>query len=635
MSPRPSQMIPSPLGPSARAVRVLGAGRAAAAALRRLPDVAPPAALPVRGVRVAPRSRGTSRRAGGACSRGRSRTAPSTPPSSRPTPSWWSSSTKAPASWATWRASSCPTSALDLPGRGGARTGVGEGRAGFLQSRLTPPIKQGCGRIRGGKDSVQDGPGAHSGKRLAMDGRRARALLGVDIDAGPDEIRRAFRVQALVNHPDRGGDRVEFELVVLAFETLQHIDVASPLSPREPGSCCRPGPRSPAPARASTCTTRPAAARRSAASTTCCAPRWARPRSERGAVAFPAVDAWELVGTRGDPRDRRVVRALRRLRPLRRVRRPVRARRRARGARRSARSTDATRSVAYLDGVGRRSRGRVGEHADDPPPRVEPDDHRASPRPRRRARATSSRSTEHGVDHWGRYRDQLRSRRRPLAVRAPLRAHRRPHARRLGRDRTAAARLSSAPRRPRSAGRSRTRCGRRRRCRCGRPAASTCVAAARAPGTRRARAGRRASSRRSSRRSRCAARARAGCRRRATRPRRPRSISLADRDHRVDEAVDLAAVLRLRRLDHQRARDRERHRRRVEAVVDEPLGDVVDGHARLRGDRADVDDALVRDETVRARVEHRVVRREAVRDVVRVEDRDLRRLEQPFARPSS
>ncbi len=65
-----------------------------------------------------------------------------------------------------------------------------------------------------------------------MDGRRARALLGVSTDAGPDEIRRAFRVQALINHPDRGGDRVEFELVVLAFETLQHIDVAHPLPVR-------------------------------------------------------------------------------------------------------------------------------------------------------------------------------------------------------------------------------------------------------------------------------------------------------------------------------------------------------------------------------------------------------------------
>jgi hypothetical protein len=59
-----------------------------------------------------------------------------------------------------------------------------------------------------------------------MDGRRARALLGVDIDAGSEEIRRAFRAHALASHPDRGGDRVEFELMVLAFETLQHVDTS-------------------------------------------------------------------------------------------------------------------------------------------------------------------------------------------------------------------------------------------------------------------------------------------------------------------------------------------------------------------------------------------------------------------------
>ena len=71
-----------------------------------------------------------------------------------------------------------------------------------------------------------------------MDGRRARALLGVGIDASRDELRRAFRVQALVNHPDRGGDRVEFELVVLAFETLQHVDISRrlPVRPALPGA---------------------------------------------------------------------------------------------------------------------------------------------------------------------------------------------------------------------------------------------------------------------------------------------------------------------------------------------------------------------------------------------------------------
>ena len=53
---------------------------------------------------------------------------------------------------------------------------------------------------------------------------------------------------------------------------------------------------------------------------------------------------------------------------------------------------------------------------------------------------------------------------------------------------------------------------------------------------------------------------------------------------------------RLGRLDHQRARDRERHRRRVEPVVDQPLGHVVHGHAGRLGDRPQVEDALVGDE---------------------------------------
>ena len=76
-----------------------------------------------------------------------------------------------------------------------------------------------------------------------MDGRRARVLLGVDIDAGPDEIRRAFRAHALINHPDRGGDRVEFELVVLAFETLLHIDILPPPASRLPVRPSLPGAR--------------------------------------------------------------------------------------------------------------------------------------------------------------------------------------------------------------------------------------------------------------------------------------------------------------------------------------------------------------------------------------------------------
>jgi hypothetical protein len=56
-----------------------------------------------------------------------------------------------------------------------------------------------------------------------MDGRYARAVLGVPAHADSEELRHAFRRRVLDTHPDHGGDRTAFELVVLAFETLQHV----------------------------------------------------------------------------------------------------------------------------------------------------------------------------------------------------------------------------------------------------------------------------------------------------------------------------------------------------------------------------------------------------------------------------
>jgi hypothetical protein len=56
-----------------------------------------------------------------------------------------------------------------------------------------------------------------------MDGRRARKLLGVGTDAGPDEIRRAFRARALVTHPDHGGNASAFNDVRVALETLAAV----------------------------------------------------------------------------------------------------------------------------------------------------------------------------------------------------------------------------------------------------------------------------------------------------------------------------------------------------------------------------------------------------------------------------
>src|SRR3954454_8405575 len=62
-----------------------------------------------------------------------------------------------------------------------------------------------------------------------MDGRHAHAVLGVAEHASTDEIRSACRRRALGTHPDRGGDRTAFELVVLAFETLQHVTFVTPV----------------------------------------------------------------------------------------------------------------------------------------------------------------------------------------------------------------------------------------------------------------------------------------------------------------------------------------------------------------------------------------------------------------------
>ena len=65
-----------------------------------------------------------------------------------------------------------------------------------------------------------------------MDGRRARRVLGVRKNAGPDEIRRAFRARALVTHPDHGGDAVAFAEARSAFEVLRAVTpVAASLAP--------------------------------------------------------------------------------------------------------------------------------------------------------------------------------------------------------------------------------------------------------------------------------------------------------------------------------------------------------------------------------------------------------------------
>jgi hypothetical protein len=81
------------------------------------------------------------------------------------------------------------------------------------------------------------------------------------------------------------------------------------------------------------------------------------------------------------------------------------------------------------------------------------------------------------------------------------------------------------------------------------------------------------------------------------------------------EAVELGQRFALGRLDHQRARYREAQRRRVEAVVDQALGHVFGADAGGLGQRAEVEDALVRHTAAPfiAGVQHRVSGRPGAR----------------------
>ena len=90
----------------------------------------------------------------------------------------------------------------------------------------------------------------------------------------------------------------------------------------------------------------------------------------------------------------------------------------------------------------RRRPGRDDDRPADPALHVEPEHRRRRPVPKPTRVCYFLALTEHGVDHWGRYRDRLRAeRRRALAVRAPQRPHRRRDTRRLGRRPASEARL--------------------------------------------------------------------------------------------------------------------------------------------------------------------------------------------------
>ena len=90
-----------------------------------------------------------------------------------------------------------------------------------------------------------------------------------------------------------------------------------------------------------------------------------------------------------------------------------------------------------------------------------------------------------------------------------------------------------------------------------------------------------------------------------------------DADHRFDKSVDLGKVLALCRLDHERSRNRERHRRRVETVVNQSLGDIVNRYTGLCGQWTEVEDTLVGHKSVFTRVQNGEVLAKAGSHIVR------------------
>ena len=102
---------------------------------------------------------------------------------------------------------------------------------------------------------------------------------------------------------------------------------------------------------------------------------------------------------------------------------------------------------------------------------------------------------------------------------------------------------------------------------------------------------------------------------------------LANADQRVAEAVQHLLVLRLRRLDHQRAVHGEGHGGRVEAVVHHTLGDLVLGDAVLL-EGLHVQDKLVTAHALLAAEHDRVVLAQARSHVVGVQDGAGRHLAQ-------
>lgn len=86
-----------------------------------------------------------------------------------------------------------------------------------------------------------------------MDRRRAAALLGVALDAPPDEVRRAFRALIRARHPDQAGGTsaatIDSALLIEAHRTLRAPAPRPAAAPPPPSAPPRPRAATPVDAR--------------------------------------------------------------------------------------------------------------------------------------------------------------------------------------------------------------------------------------------------------------------------------------------------------------------------------------------------------------------------------------------------
>jgi hypothetical protein len=93
--------------------------------------------------------------------------------------------------------------------------------------------------------------------------------------------------------------------------------------------------------------------------------------------------------------------------------------------------------------------------------------------------------------------------------------------------------------------------------------------------------------------------------------------------HRVAEPIEFALGFGFGGLDHEGAGDGKTHGRRVKSIIDQAFGNVIHGDAATVLELARIDDALMGHASFGVAVQHRKMRIEPLRDVVRGENGNL------------